>query len=173
MTRISGQRVLITGATAGIGEACAVRLAEEGADLVLWARREDRLEELARQLSDSRGVDVDIAVVDVRDRVQVREAADALIAGGRLPDVLINNAGLAAGLDTIQEGDLEHWDRMIDTNVKGLLFVTRSLLPAMIERGTGHIVNIGSVAGRQVYPRGNVYNATKFAVHALTEAMSV
>lgn len=173
MGRIAGQRALVTGATAGIGEACASRLAADGANLVLWARRQDRLDALAEHLSAEHGVEVDTAVVDVRDRDAVHRAAEDLISSGRLPDILVNNAGLAAGLAPVQEGDLDHWDRMIDTNIKGLLFVTRALLPAMIERGTGHIINIGSVAGRQVYPKGNVYNATKFAVHALTEAMSV
>lgn len=173
MSRIAGQRALVTGASAGIGESCARRLAADGAALVLWARRQDRLDALADRLSSDHGVEVDTAVVDVRDRDAVRRAVDDLIASGKLPDILVNNAGLAAGLAPVQEGDLDHWDRMIDTNIKGLLFVTRALLPAMIERGSGHIINIGSVAGRQVYPKGNVYNATKFAVHALTEATSV
>ena len=173
MNRIAGRRVLITGASAGIGEACARRLAADGAELVLWARRRERLEAVAERVRGDHGVAVATALVDVRDRDDVGRAAHDLVSKGRVPDILVNNAGLAAGLAPIQEGELDHWDRMIDTNIKGLLYVTRALLPAMLERGTGHIINIGSVAGRQVYPKGNVYNATKFAVHALNEAMNV
>jgi NADP-dependent 3-hydroxy acid dehydrogenase YdfG len=173
MGRIARQRALITGASAGIGEACAVKFAEEEVDLVLWARRLDRLTDLAARLRDEHGVAVDVASVDVRDREAVSAAATDLIASGRLPDILVNNAGLASGLDPVQTGSLEDWDRMIDTNVKGLLFVTRAFLSAMIDRGTGHVINIGSVAGRQVYPKGAVYNATKFAVRALTEGTNI
>jgi 3-hydroxy acid dehydrogenase / malonic semialdehyde reductase len=112
-------------------------------------------------------------VVDVRDRAAVLDAADRLCAETGVPDVLLNNAGLASDLDPLQEGDFEDWDRMVDTNVKGLLNVTRAILPRMVERGTGHVVNIGSTAGHQVYPKGAVYNATKFAVRALNEGMNL
>lgn len=173
MNRLAGKRVLITGASSGIGAACARRLGEAGADLALWARRGPRLDTLGKELASAHGIDVRIAKVDVRDRDVVGAAAAALLEDGWVPDILLNNAGLAAGLATVQEGDLEDWDRMIDTNVKGLLFVTRALLPAMIERGAGHVVNIGSTAGHQVYPKGNVYNASKFAVRALTEGMNL
>lgn len=169
MSRIRGRLALITGASAGIGRACAERLATDGAHLVLWARRVPRLESLADELRERHEIEVDIDGVDVRDRERVAGAAEELLAAGRVPDILLNNAGLAAGLAPIQEGDPDDWERMIDTNVKGLLWVTRSFLPAMIERGRGHVVNIGSIAGTQVYPQGNVYNATKFAVRALTE----
>jgi len=172
-SRISGKLALVTGASAGIGEACAERLAAEGAELVLWARREERLETLADRLRGTYGVGVETGAVDVRDRGAVEAIAAALLDRGRVPDILINNAGLAAGLAPIQTGDPDDWDRMIDTNVKGLLYVTRSILPAMIEAGRGHVVNIGSIAGYQVYPGGNVYNASKFAVRALTEAMNI
>jgi NADP-dependent 3-hydroxy acid dehydrogenase YdfG len=118
--------------------------------------------------SSAHGIEVRVAEVDVRHRDVVAAEAAALLETGWVPDILLNNAGLAAGLATVQEGDLEDWDRMIDTNVKGLLFVTRALLPAMLARGIGHLVNIGSTAGYQVYPKGNVYNASKFAVRALT-----
>ena len=171
--RIRGKLALITGASSGIGLACAERLAAEGADLVLWARREDRLDALAGRLTETHGVAVEVGGVDVRDRGAVEAIAAALLDRGRIPEILVNNAGLAAGLAPVQTGDPDDWDRMIDTNVKGLLYVTRALLPAMIEAGRGHIVNIGSIAGYQVYPGGNVYNATKYAVRALGEALNI
>jgi 3-hydroxy acid dehydrogenase / malonic semialdehyde reductase len=173
MNRIQGKLTLVTGASSGIGEACARRFAAEGADLVLWARREDRLTSLSKDLAREHGVSVITASVDVRDRGSVEAAAHRLLEGAGPPHILVNNAGLAAGLDPIQSGSYEDWDRMIDTNVKGLLHVTRTLLPAMIEAGRGHIINIGSTAGHMVYPRGNVYNATKYAVTALTEAINL
>lgn len=173
MNRISGKQVMITGASAGIGEACARRFAAEGANLVLWARRADRLAELAADLQREHGVEVQTAGVDVRDRAGVMAGIEGLAGAGVVPDVLVNNAGLAAGFDPVQEGDPDDWDRMIDTNVKGLLNVTRWLLPHMIEQGRGHIINIGSTAGHQVYPKGNVYNASKFAVRALTEGINL
>ncbi|MCG8470017.1 MAG: SDR family NAD(P)-dependent oxidoreductase [Gemmatimonadetes bacterium] len=173
MSRIRGRLALVTGASAGIGRACALRLAEDGADLVLWARREDRLGELADDIRARSNVEVSVAAVDVRDRAAVFAEAERSIAAGRVPDMLINNAGLGAGLAPVHEGSLDDWDRMIDTNVKGLLFVTRAILPAMVERGSGHVVNIGSIAGEQVYPSGNVYCASKFAVRAITEGTSI
>jgi len=173
MKSLEGRWILVTGASAGIGEACSHRFAEDGASLILWARRIDRLQELAADLRDRHGTEVDIRQVDVRDRdLVVREAAD-LVEAGRVPDVILNNAGLASGFDPIHEGSYDDWDRMIDTNVKGLLNVTRELLPHMVTRGTGHVVNIGSTAGHQVYPKGNVYNASKFAVKALTEGINL
>ena len=172
MNDAASKLVLITGASSGIGAACARRFAADGADLALWARREARLAELADELSGSHGSAVRTAGVDVRDRAAV-EAAAAELLETATPDILVNNAGLAAGLATVQEGDPDHWDRMIDTNVKGLLYVSRSILPAMIEAGRGHVINIGSIAGRQVYPMGNVYNATKFAVNALSQGMNL
>jgi 3-hydroxy acid dehydrogenase / malonic semialdehyde reductase len=173
MNRIQGKLALVTGASSGIGEACARRFAAEGADLALWARRVDRLRDLAGDLSREHGVTVRVAAVDVRDRVAVAEAATTLLSEGEPPHILVNNAGLASGLDPIQEGDFDDWDRMIDTNVKGLLNVTRTLLPAMIGAGRGHVINIGSTAGYMVYPKGNVYNATKYAVTALTEGINL
>ena len=173
MSRIDGKWALVTGASSGIGEACARRFAAEGANLILWARRVDRLEDLAAELGGKHGIPVEWAPVDVRDRRAVNDSAADLIDRERVPDILLNNAGLAAGLAPVQTGDPVDWDRMIDTNVKGLLNVTRALLPAMIERGQGHVVNIGSAAGHQVYPKGNVYNATKFAVRALSEGMNL
>lgn len=173
MTSMRGRRILITGASSGIGEACARRFAAAGCELVLWARRVERLARLADELEAAHGRHVHIAGVDVRDRPAVIEAVDALVEAGDVPDVLVNNAGLASGLSPVQDGSFDDWDRMIDTNVKGLLNVTRAVLPHMIRLGRGHVVNIGSTAGRWVYPNGNVYNATKFAVRALTEAINI
>lgn len=173
MNRIAGRLALITGASSGIGEACARRFAAEGAHVALWARREDRLRRLGEDLAREHGVAVHLAAVDVRDRAAVASAAAELLAVAGPPHVIVNNAGLASGLDPVQDGDYEDWDRMIDTNVKGLLHVTRALLPAMIDAGRGHIINIGSTAGHMVYPKGNVYNATKYAVAALTEGINL
>lgn len=172
-SRVAGKLVVITGASSGIGAACARRLAREGARLALWARREDRLRALAAELRAEHAVEVRATEVDVRDRHAVDTAARDLVAAMGAPDVLVNNAGLAAGLDFVHQGDPDDWERMIDTNLKGLLWVSRALLPPMIERGTGHVVNLGSTAGHWVYAKGNVYNATKFGVRALTEAMSL
>lgn len=173
MNRIDGKLALVTGASAGIGAACARRLAAEGADVALWARREERLQRMAEDLAREHGVAVHTRAVDVRDRAAVKASVDALLGEVGVPAILVNNAGLASGLDPVQEGDFADWDRMIDTNLKGLLNVTRLLLPAMIDADRGHVINIGSTAGHQVYPRGNVYNATKFAVTALTEAINL
>ncbi len=172
MNRIEGKTVVITGATSGIGESCARLFAERGANLILLARREERLNALREELSGT-GVDVDVRVHDVRAQALADELAANLRERGAVPDILLNNAGLGRGLATIQEGDIEDWEEMIDTNVKGLLYMTRALLPLMVERDRGHVINIGSIAGRWVYPAGNVYNATKFAVYALNEAMSI
>ena len=173
MTRISGKLALITGASSGIGLSCARRFAEDGANLVLWARREDRLDRAAEELRGEFGVTVRVAAVDVRDRSAVNRAADSLAKDGLVPDILLNNAGLAAGLAKLHEGDPEDWDRMIDTNLTGLLNVSRAILPLMVKRNTGHVINIGSTAGHQVYPAGSVYNATKYAVKALNEGMNL
>ena len=171
--RIKGKLILITGASSGIGEACARRFAAEGARLALWARRRERLDRLRSELDGAESGAVRLAQVDVRDRAAVNRATAELVAAGPVPDVLINNAGLASGLSKLQEGDPEDWDRMIDTNLKGLLNVTRAVLPHMVARRRGHVVNIGSTAGHQVYQMGNVYNATKFGVRALTEGMNL
>ena len=164
---------LVTGASAGIGEACASRFAAEGWDLVLWARRSDRIDQLAARLQEDHPIRAHAASVDVRDRQAVAAAAAAAIESVGVPDLLLNNAGLAAGRDLVHEGSTDDWDRMIDTNLKGLLYVSRAILPSMVDRGSGHVINIGSTAGHQVYPRGNVYNATKFAVKALTRGMNM
>jgi 3-hydroxy acid dehydrogenase/malonic semialdehyde reductase len=173
MNRFEGKIVLITGASSGFGAACARQFAAEGASLVLWARRLPRLKKLGDELSKQYGTSVRADEVDVREREAVLALAGELAETGMVPDILVNNAGLAAGLDSIHEGDFEDWDRMIDTNLKGLLNVTRAILPSMVERNSGHVINIGSVAGRMAYPKGNVYNATKFAVRALNDAINL
>lgn len=173
MSRLENKLVLITGASAGIGEACAHRFAREGARLALWARRLDRLDRIAEHMETQHGAAAHVARVDVRDRDAVFEAARALEEEVGVPDVLVNNAGLAGGFDPFQSSDPEDWDVMIDTNLKGLLSVTRAVLPGMIEAGRGHVINIGSTAGHMVYPRGHVYAATKHAVKALTQAINL
>jgi serine 3-dehydrogenase len=173
MSRISNQLILITGASSGIGAACARRFAAQGSRLVLWARRLDRLERLAAELEQAHGGTVFTAQVDVRDREAVHAQVAIMLRDQGVPDVLLNNAGLASGLAKLQEGDFDDWDRMIDTNIKGVLNVTRPILPHMVARRTGHVVNIGSTAGHMVYPGGNVYNATKFAMRALNEGMNL
>jgi len=173
MNRLIGKRVLITGASAGIGEACARAFAENGANLVLAARREERVGQLAQTLTRAHGVDVRAYRLDVTDRAAVDEFVQGLQEEDQLPDILLNNAGKAVGLDKLHEGDVEDWEDMIDTNVKGLLYVSRAIIPYMVARDSGHVINIGSIAGRWVYPKGAVYCATKFAVYALTEGLSM
>jgi serine 3-dehydrogenase len=174
MERLRGKKVLVTGASSGIGRACARRFAGAGASVAAWARRGDRLRELEDELRAAAPEGGHVtAEVDVREREPVFQAVEKLVAAWGVPHILLNNAGLAAGLDPIQAGDPDDWDRMIDTNIKGLLNVTRAVLPRMIEQGRGHVINIGSTAGHLAYPKGNVYGATKFAVRALTEGMSL
>jgi serine 3-dehydrogenase len=173
MNRLEGKRVLITGASAGIGEACARHFAAQGAHLLLSARRLDRIAALAKELAEKHGIEARADTLDVTDRDAVSAYVDGLLARGLVPDILINNAGKAKGLDKLHEGSVDHWDEMIDTNIKGLLYVTRAVLPHMVERDSGHVINIGSIAGRWVYPKGAVYNATKFAVKAISEAMNI
>ena len=158
---------LITGASSGIGLACAEMMAADGYQLSLTARRADRLNELAAELAAKHGIGVKTLVFDVRNKQEVAAALKSLDA----PDVLINNAGLALGLSHFYAGDTDHWDTMIDTNVKGLLYVSRVFAEKMIARGSGHIVNVGSIAGKEVYENGNVYCASKHAVDALTKSM--
>ena len=173
MNRINGKTVLVTGASAGIGEATARAFASFGADLILCARREDRLTQLKEDLESQHGITIHTKSLDVRNRHAVQAFASELIAQDLVPDVLVNNAGKALGLHPLHEGLLEDWEEMMETNVMGLLYMTRAILPAMVERNSGHIVNIGSVAGHQVYQKGAVYNASKFAVKALNEGMSL
>jgi NADP-dependent 3-hydroxy acid dehydrogenase YdfG len=165
--------VLITGATAGIGEATAKLLAKNHYDLILTGRRIDRLDTLSSELKK----DNDIRILTLNFDVQDREMTEEIL--GNLPDewknieVLINNAGLASGLDHIHEGNTDDWDKMIDTNIKGLLYVTRVISPGMVERKNGHIINISSIAGKEAYEKGNVYCGTKHAVEAITKGMRI
>jgi len=168
---VSDQTVFITGATSGIGKATAVKFAQNGFRLILCGRRAERLEEIKSQLETEFGTQVHVFVLDVRDAAAVQQAVDNLPAEWADIDILVNNAGKAKGFDFIHEGSLEHWDEMIDTNLKGLLYVTRAVSPRMVARRKGFIINIGSTAGKEVYPKGNVYCASKFAVDALTKAM--
>ena len=160
---------LITGATSGIGKATAQILAKNNYKIILCGRREDRLIALAKELSAV--TEVHTLCFDVRDKKAVFERIHAIPEAFAAIDILINNAGNAHGLDPIQNGDLDDWDAMIDINVKGLLYVSKAVIPRMIERKSGHIINIGSIAGKEVYPNGNVYCASKHAVDALNQAM--
>lgn len=165
------RNVLLTGATSGIGEATARILARHQFNLILCGRRQDRLSKLAEELSaDTR---VTTLSFDVRDNAAVQTALRSLKGEWKKIDVLINNAGNAHGMDPIHKGSLEDWDAMMDINVKGLLYVSREILPGMVDQKSGHVINIGSIAGKEVYPNGNVYCASKFAVDALTRGMRI
>ena len=163
---------LITGATAGIGEACSRLLAENGYDLILLARRTDKLNDLAERLNQEFGIQVKTVTADVRSKTDILKLED-FSAEWKQVDILINNAGLSQGLDPIHEGNTDDWDTMIDTNVRGLLYVTRTVSKWMVIRKAGHIVNIGSIAGKETYLNGNVYCATKHAVDSLNKAMRI
>jgi NADP-dependent 3-hydroxy acid dehydrogenase YdfG len=160
---------LITGATSGIGRATAILLAKNGYKIIICGRREERLLQLKKELSEC--TKVHTLVFDVRDKKAVFETINSLPEAFSKIDILINNAGNAHGLDSIQNGDLDDWDAMIDINVKGLLYVSKAIIPKMIEQKSGHIINIGSIAGKEVYPNGNVYCASKHAVDALNNSM--
>ena len=167
MIDMSGKTVLVTGASAGIGEAIARRFGESGARVIVAARRADRL----RKLTESFSGDSLALELNVRDRQAVEKAIAGLPKEWQEIDILVNNAGLSRGLDKLHEGNIDGWEDMIDTNVKGLLYVSRAVLPGMVARGRGHVINIGSIAGHEVYPGGNVYCASKHAVDALTKGM--
>ena len=162
---------LITGATSGIGKSTAIRLGLSGFRLILCGRRLERLRKLKEELSSE--TEVEILSFDVRNREDVEKMIESLPENFRQIDVLINNAGNAHGLDPIQQGSVEDWEAMMDINVKGLLYVSKYIMPGMIERGAGHIINIGSTAGKEVYPKGNVYCASKHAVDAITQGMRI
>lgn len=163
--------VLITGASSGIGEACVYAFAQAGAKLILLARRKERLDEIAHTVREQYGEKVLTLELDVRDREAVTSTLAHIPSEFSNIDFLINNAGLSRGLDPLQKGDYVNWEEMIDTNMKGLLWVTRAILPQMIEKGEGMIINIASIAGRQAYPNGNVYCASKAGVKMLSEAL--
>ncbi|MBM4170000.1 MAG: SDR family oxidoreductase [Ignavibacteria bacterium] len=165
--------VCITGASSGIGYACAEKFAEGGSKLLLVARRKDRLEKLAAYLVNRYGATSHLVGLDVREQRAVEKAFAGLPEEWRAIEVLVNNAGLSRGLDKLHEGKIQDWEEMIDTNVKGLLYVSRAVIPGMVERRRGTIVNIGSIAGHEVYPGGNVYCASKHAVDAVTKGMRI
>lgn len=164
---------LITGATSGIGEACAHLFAQQGYNLILLGRRENLLEKMTLHLVDKYAVEVKKIPADVRDKENINYVLETLQPQWKNVDVLVNNAGLSQGLDPIDKGNTDDWDTMIDTNVKGLLYVSKIVSNWMVERKKGHIINIGSIAGKEVYPNGNVYCATKHAVDALNKAMRI
>ncbi len=162
---------LITGATAGIGRAVALRLAEDGCNIIITGRRQERLTELKKEIEIQYKVEVKDLCFDVRKYSEVESHLNSLPKDWKNVDILVNNAGLAVGLSPIHEGEIDDWERMIDTNIKGLLYVTRIITPWMVERKKGHIINLSSIAGKHVYTNGNVYCATKHAVTALNQAM--
>lgn len=171
MISVQNQIVLITGASSGIGAACARVFAQAGAKLILSARRQERLEHLADELSKEYASPIHLLPLDVRDRSSVESALSTLPAWWSSVDILINNAGLSRGLNKLHEGSILDWEEMIDTNIKGLLYLTRFVVPGMVSRGRGHVVNLGSIAGHETYPGGNVYCATKAAVRAISEGL--
>jgi NADP-dependent 3-hydroxy acid dehydrogenase YdfG len=171
MTKLTDKIILITGASSGIGEACACLFAAHGAKIILSARREERLQEIEQKLTKQYNARCFSLPLDVSDKAQVYAQLASLPPEWQAIDILINNAGLALDTLPIAEGIEEHWDIMIDTNIKGLLYVSRAILPGMLQRNSGHVVNIGSIAGHECYPNGNVYSATKHAVHAISKSM--
>ena len=170
MAQLKNKIVFITGASSGIGKACAELFAKEKANLILAARRVERIKTLAKKLEKEFGIKTKCVKLDVRDFHQVKKVISSLENNWKKIDVLINNAGLSRGLDKIYEGKKADWDEMIDTNIKGLAYVTRHVVPLMVKRKKGHVINIGSTAGHEVYPNGNIYAATKFAVKALSQS---
>jgi 3-hydroxy acid dehydrogenase/malonic semialdehyde reductase len=170
MSYLTNKIVFITGASSGIGKACAELFAKEKSNLILAARRVDRIKTLAKKLEKENKIKTKCIKLDVRDYHQVEKVINSLENNWKKIDILVNNAGLSRGLDKIYEGKKEDWDEMIDTNIKGLAYVTRHVVPIMVKRKRGHVINIGSTAGHEVYPNGNIYAATKFAVKALCQS---
>lgn len=173
MINMLHKTVVITGATSGIGKACAYIYAKNGANIVITGRRSERLAEIKSDIESKYNVEVYPYCFDVCDRDAVEDFGLSLKENNLTPYVFINNAGLAKGLSSIQEGNIDDWEEMIDTNIKGFLFTAKAILPLMIEKNEGTVINLGSIAGSQVYPNGNVYNATKHAVRALSQAMNL
>lgn len=171
MNQLQNKIALITGATSGIGRACAFSLAEQGTNLIICARRINIIEKLEKELREKFNIKVFGLKLDVKNRKEVEWAINSLPDEWKNIDILVNNAGLAKGLCKIYEDDIENWEEMIDTNVKGLLYVTRTIVPGMVERESGHVINIGSTAGHEAYPKGHVYAATKHAVTAITKSL--
>lgn len=172
MNNLKDKTALITGATSGIGKSCAKELAKLGVDLVLTGRREDRLLSLKEKLEEKYDIEVKTLCFDITKQVEVHTILTNLLTEYEI-DILINNAGLALGIEKIDDGDIVNWENMIDTNIKGLLYVSKVIISQMRDRNKGHIVNIGSIAGISAYPGGNVYSATKSAVHSISESMNI
>mgnify|MGYP006421124883 CR=1 FL=1 len=168
---LKNKTVLITGASSGIGRAAAEQFAAQGCRLIITARRLLRLEALSAKLQSEQGVDVLPLALDIQDKVAVKSTIESLSPDWSSIDVLVNNAGLALGSELFQNGNVDDWDRVIQTNVNGLLYVTRAVLPGMLKRQNGHIINVGSIAGREYYPTGNVYSASKHAVKAISKSL--
>ena len=171
MTTLTGKTILITGASSGIGAAAARAFAKEGCRLLICARRLDKIEALARELTEAQ--EVHAFALDVQNSDSVQQALSNLPEAWRSVDILLNNAGLSRGLGKLWEDDTRNWQEMIDTNVLGLLYVTRAIVPGMVERGSGHVINIGSIAGHAAYPGGSVYCASKFAERAITDGLRI
>jgi 3-hydroxy acid dehydrogenase / malonic semialdehyde reductase len=173
MSKMMNKIVLITGATSGIGEATALLLAKNDFNVIITGRRKNRLERLKEKIREETKSEVYSLNFDIRNKTETDNAIDSLPPEWRDIDVLINNAGLAVGFNTINEGEVDDWERMIDTNIKGLLYITRKISPVMVKRNSGHIVNMSSIAGKETYPFGNVYCASKHAVQSLTKGMRI
>ncbi len=163
--------IFITGASSGFGKSCAELFAKKGSKLIIAARRKERLNALSKMLELKYKTETKVLELDVRNRREVERTIKNLPEKWKNIDVLVNNAGLSRGLDKLHEGSIQDWEEMIDTNIKGLLYVSRAIIPLMLKRDSGHIINIGSIAGHEVYPKGNVYCATKHAVNAITQGM--
>ena len=171
MKILEGKVAFITGASSGIGKACAYSLAEQGADLIISARRTNIIEKIEEEIKSQFNVKVFALKLDVKNRKDVEWVVNSLPDEWKNINILVNNAGLAKGMNKIYEDDIDNWEEMIDTNVKGLLYVTRAIVPGMVERKSGHVINIGSTAGHEAYPKGHVYSATKHAVNAITKSL--
>jgi 3-hydroxy acid dehydrogenase/malonic semialdehyde reductase len=172
-TSMKGKIVFVTGASGGIGAATAMEFARQGAKLVLCARRLERLQAMEAELRDAGAADLLLLEIDVRDRAAVKRVLTALPEAWRSIEVLVNNAGLSRGLTKLYEDDIENWEEMIDTNVKGLLYVTRAIVPGMVERNQGHVINLGSIAGHMAYANGGVYCATKAAERFISDGLRI
>lgn len=173
MENLTDKIVFITGASSGIGEACAKAFAQQGSRLIICARREKQLQALAHTLQKQYGKAVLPLTLDITDNKLVKTALSQLPASYQPIDILVNNAGLAKGLDSFQDGNIDDWEQMIDTNIKGLLYITKAIIPSMLKRNSGHIINIGSIAGHTVYPKGAIYCATKHAVNVINKGLKL
>lgn len=172
MNNLKDKLALITGATSGIGAACAKELASYGVNLILTGRRKDRLKELKKELLEQYNIKINIFPLDVTNKEDVEKKLTHSTIKQNI-DILINNAGLALGLEKLDDGDIANWETMIDTNIKGVLYVSRVIMKHMRENNSGHIINLGSIAGQTCYPGGNIYSATKAAIHSLSESMNI